>query len=242
MQAMDGECVHTAPSSKATCLLRLLRLTSDQELHMTTAKLSLLLLGGILTFRLAGQPAGRNAYSVTEVYYGLNGVGQVGPVNLSIYRDGPKVLVENQNTPEQARKYHIRLLFDRRTHVQIFWDVDLPAFCNTAPFKDDDPADGDPFGTDVAVFLRDAKEIGVETIHGMATRIYEDARPGRTVKMWIDPKSGAAMKVESTLDGNTLTNLEVLKLSVGKPPAELFVIPAACARALKAAAGTRVKP
>jgi hypothetical protein len=67
-----------------------------------------------------------------------------------------------------------------------------------------------------------------------------------TVKMWIDPKSGAAMKVEATLDGKTQTTLEVLKLSVGKPPAESFVIPAACEAGLQGraleASGKTVTP
>jgi hypothetical protein len=157
------------------------------------------------------------------------------PVNWSIYRDGSKVLVDRQNTPEQTRKYHVRLLYDLATHTQVFWDVDNPANCNTAPFQDDELERGDPFGTDVSVFQREAKEIGAETIHGVATKLYQETSPNRTVKVWIDPKWGAARKVQATVDGKTQTMLEVLTLSVGKPPAESFVIPAPCAAALKVA-------
>ena len=102
-------------------------------------------------------------------------------------------------------------------------------------FQDDELERGDPFGTDVDTFKRYAKEIGTETTHGVATKIYQQSSPGRTLEMWIDPKSGAAMKVRATLDGKTQTTLEVLTLSVGKPPSESFVIPSACAETLKAA-------
>jgi hypothetical protein len=190
----------------------------------------LLLVGGVLVLGLSGQTARPNAYSVTEIYYAL-----AAPVNWSIYRDGSKVLVDRQNTPEQTRKYHVRLLYDLATHSQVFWDVDNPVNCNTAPFQDDELERGDPFGTDVSVFQREAKEIGAETIHGVATKIYQETSPNRTVKVWIDPKWGAARKVRATLDGKTQTMLEVLRLSVGKPSAESFVVPAACAAALKAA-------
>jgi len=196
---------------------------------MTIPRLSPLLVSGVLVLGLSGQTARPHAYSVTEIYYALT-----APVNWSIYRDGSKVLVDRQNTPEQTRKYHIRLLYDLPTHTQVFWDVDNPANCNTAPFQDDELERGDPFGTEVSVFQRAAKEIGAETIHGVATKIYQEASPNRTVTMWIDPKWGAARKVQATLDGKIQTTLEVLKLSVGKPPAESFVIPAACAAALKA--------
>ena len=70
----------------------------------------------------------------------------------------------------------------------------------------------------------------------MAVKIYQETSLNRAVKMWIGPKSGAAVKVEATVDGKTLTTLEVLKLSIGKPPAGSLVIPAARAAGLKAAA------
>jgi len=198
--------------------------------------LLLLLVRGILVLGLSGQTARPNAYSVTEIYYALT-----APVNWSIYRDGSKVLVDRQNTPEQTRKYHVRLLYDRATHTQVSWDVDNPANCSSAPFQDDELERGDPFGTDVSVFQREAKEIGAEPIHGVATKIYQETSPNRTVKMWIDPKWGVARKVQATLDGKTQTTLEVLELSVGKPPAESFVIPAACAAAFPAPAKPAAK-
>ena len=197
---------------------------------MTIPKLSLVLVSAVTVLPLAGQTARPNAYSLTETFYLLT-----KPVNFSIYRDGSKVLVDRQNWPPEQQKYHVRLLHDLQTHNQVFWDVDNPAYCNTAPFQDDELEQGDPFGTDVDMFKRYAKEIGTETIHGVATKIYQQNSPGRTVEMWIDPKSGAAMKVQATLDGKTQTTLEVLKLSVGKPPAEWFAIPSACVETLKAA-------
>jgi len=157
------------------------------------------------------------------------------PVNLIIHRDGSKVLIDRQNAPEEHGKHHVRLLYDLQTHNQVFWDAANPGYCNTAPFQDDDLALSDPFGADVDTFKRYAKEIGTETIHGVATKIYQQSSPGRTVKMWIDPKSGAAMKVQATLDGKTQTTLEVLMLSVGKPSSDSFVIPSACAETLQAA-------
>ena len=165
---------------------------------MTIPKLLLLLVGGLLILGLTGQTARPNAYSVTEIFYGLG-----APATWSIYRDGSEVLVDKQNMPDQARKYHIRMFYDLPTHTQAFWDVDAPAFCNTGPLQDDELESGDPFGTDLAAFRREAKEIGAETIHGVAAKIYQEASPNRTVKMWIDPKSGDALKVEATLDGET---------------------------------------
>lgn len=193
-------------------------------------KWSLLLVSAVTVVPLAGQTARPNAYSVTETFYLL-----AKPVNYSIYRDGSKVLVDRQNTPEQQQKYHVQLLYDLQTHNQVFWDVDNPAHCNIAPFQDDELERGDPFAADVDMFKRYAKEIGTETIHGVATKIYQQSSPGQTLEMWIDPKYGAAMKVQATLDGKTQTTLEVIKLSVGKPPTEWFVIPSACAETLKAA-------
>ena len=194
---------------------------------MAIPKWSQLLVGVVTVVPLAGQTARPNAYSVTETFYLLN-----KPVNFSIYRDGSKVLVDRQNTPEQQPKYHVQFLYDLQTHNQVFWDVDNPANCNTAVFQDDELERGDPFAADVDRFKQYAKVIGTETIHGVATKIYQQSSPA--VEMWIDPKYGAAMKVQATLDGKTQTTLEVIKLSVAKPPTEWFVIPSACAETLKA--------
>src|SRR5579871_277954 len=110
---------------------------------MTILKLLVLLVGAVTILPLVGQTSHPNAYSVTEKSYFLG-----KPANFSIYRAGSKVLIDRQSMVEQQQKYHVRILYDLETHSQVFWELNSPAYCQTATFKDDEPEQGDPFGSD----------------------------------------------------------------------------------------------
>ena len=196
---------------------------------MTIPKL--LLASGLLGLGLAGQPPRPSTYSVTELFYDAY-YGVDKPANWTLYRDGSRLLIEKQNTPGQQRKYHVRHLYNLETHSEIFWDVDYPGGCGTTVFSDDEIKTGNPFEALEPWQLKNAKEIGAETLHGVATKVYQ---VDLHLKAWIEPESGAIMKAEAIVEGKVETPLEVTKLTLAKPRAESFVVPAACIATLKTA-------
>jgi hypothetical protein len=66
--------------------------------------------------------------------------------------------------------------------------------------------------------------------------VFEVSNPTGTFKAWVDPKTGLVLKLEMSAPNTPkrTTIIEVKEFSAAKPPAALFIAPAAC---LQAAAG-----
>lgn len=173
--------------------------------------------GGLNVWAQQQQPT---AYTVTVVnsMFGL-------PVEETVYRDGSKAVID-MNTPAPAggTATHVRSLYDLSAHTNQSWDlVDSSGGCSSGTFSGDW---GDPFTS--MVDLSTAKGAGTETLNGFSTKVYEAAAGGATAKIWVDTKTGLAVKVQVTQGADTRTFSEVKKLTVGAPVAAVFKVPASC--------------
>jgi hypothetical protein len=167
------------------------------------------------------------AYTVTATN-SMMGEGQV----TKTYRSGSKALVDQFNATD-PKAAHTRSLYDLATHRNLSWSwPDSSAGCGTGTFSGDW---GDPFTGAAELTGPGAKQVGTETIHGLATRIMEGSASGATIKAWVDTKYGMVMKMQLSQAGSPLkTVMEVTDISLTPPPASIFAVPASCAAAAAA--------
>lgn len=177
-------------------------------------------------------PPEPDAYSVTTR------IQITGPVIRKTYRLGPKVLVD-QHAADAAGNDPSRVLYNLQTKESLTWNpADTSALClraNFGPREWQDPFEG---GADLA--MKDVKQTGTETIHGVATVILEsDRKPG--FRLWVDPKTGLMWKSQFTAKalGKTIVYFEVTDMSLTPPPALIFDIPSSCNAAKLAAPTTK---
>jgi hypothetical protein len=162
------------------------------------------------------------AYSVTEVNT------MMGPsMTMKIDRDGAHAVVEATITPQPgAAPSTTRTYYDLQNHKNYTLSLsDAAAVCSRGDFSGDW---GDPFEMSAALMKELApkhpREIGAETLNGFATTVMEtDAGPDQA-KFWLDTNSGLAVKVQK----GSQTIVEIKRLSLDKPPAALFAVPAKC--------------
>jgi hypothetical protein len=152
------------------------------------------------------------------------------PVTQTIYRNGSKAVIDT-NTAAVAgggAAMHVRSLYDLNAHTNESWDLtDSSGGCSSGTFSGDW---GDPFASQGD--LSTAKMTGTETVNGFSTKVYEADAPGVKAKAWIDAKTGMTVKMQMAQTGSELkTMLEVKMLTVGTPPAAMFVVPASCTAA-----------
>lgn len=175
------------------------------------------------------------AYSLTAI---VPGVVEGKTMTDKIYRDGSKVLVDSRSgaTAEMPKGLHTRLLINYQTHTGYTWDlIDTSSPCQRNAI----PGDwGDPFRTlaevDAENGVQNPKMIGTETVNGFPTKVFEASDAGEKTrgKIWVDEKYGSIIKIQMIPEGGPAqTLMEVKQLSLAKPPASLFVAPAACANA-----------
>jgi hypothetical protein len=141
------------------------------------------------------------------------------PIEQTIYRDGSKALVQQNNT---------RTLYNLQSGVSQSWDVTQDG-CSNGRFSGDW---GDPFAMSAEVAKQNPKEAGAETIGGIPTKVLEAAVPGAKLKVWQDPKTGLVIRAQMTPpSGPAQTVIDVRQFKVGAPPASTFALPAGCASA-----------
>jgi hypothetical protein len=179
------------------------------------------------------QPA-PTAYTVTQ-----SGSFAGPTTETTIYRNGSKAVVDSTTTGGggDAKPSHHRTLFDLQAGTSVTWNPDDSSeACGSGSFTGNW---GDPFvasaETTAEVVGKGAKEIGTETVNGIATKVYETAIPQGKAKVWMDPKSGLAIKAQlipST--GAAMTIMETKKYIMGAPSPAMFALPAACAAAAAA--------
>ena len=177
-------------------------------------------------------------YSITEVNAMLANGGM-----MHIYRDGSEALTDvvistgGGSTPTS----HTRTLYDMQAHTTYSWTVgDALGNCTNGTYTGDW---GDSFAASATMTADLAqpgvKQTGTETLNGFATKVYEitGKTPQESGKAWVDTKYGLVIKAQF---GGTMTLVEVKQLSLEKPAASLFALPAGCKTA--AAKGPAATP
>ncbi len=165
------------------------------------------------------------AYSVTEVN------SMFGPtMTLKIDRDGDKAVVDETVPARTAGSpdTHTHSYYDIKSHQSNSVDLNFAERnCSHGTFDDNW---FDPFEMSAHLMsdFTNAKQVGTETVNGFVTKVMESgaAGPGHK-KVWLDTASGLIIKAEI----GAKTIIEVKQLSLTKPPASLFAVPAACAAA-----------
>lgn len=168
-------------------------------------------------------PPEPTAYTVTTR------ISVTSPTIRKTYRLGSKVLVDVRD--ESASAPGSRTLYNLQTMESLTWNPTDPSVpCARAAFSPQ--AWQDPFEGGADLAMKDVKQTGTETIHGVATVILEsDKKPG--FRLWVDPKTGLMWKSEFTAKtlGKTMTYFEVTDVSLMPPPVSNFDIPSNCSAA-----------
>jgi hypothetical protein len=182
----------------------------------------------VAPWALAQTPKPPPAYSLTEVN------AMMGPsMTMKIDRDGPLIIVESTiATPAGAAPApgsHTRTYYDLQNHKNYTVDLDnAAAVCSRGDISGDW---GDPFEVYAGLMKelgpQNPKQTGSETVNGFATKVIETAAGPEHAKAWVDTVSGLLVKLQT----GAQTVLEVKKLTVAKPPAALFTLPAKCGAA-----------
>jgi hypothetical protein len=188
--------------------------------------LSLTFLGSFTVPAAQAQPARQpDVYSVTEVN------SMMGPsITMRIDRDGAHAVVEGTITPQPgtapSAASHTRTYYDFQNHKNYTLSLSDPAaVCS----RGDSPGDwGDPFDTSTGLMKELApqhpRQTGTETVNGFATKVMETDPGPDHAKVWLDNASGLVVKAQI----GPQTILEIKRLSLAKPAADLFAVPAKC--------------
>jgi len=187
------------------------------------------LLAACVPFLQAQTAPAPNAYTVT-VTTSLGGA----PSITKTYRQGSKVLVDRVAAADASRPgaAHTRSFYDLQTHKSLDWSTaDASGECSIGSFSGDW---GDPFTSAASMIDPSAKQVGTETIRGLAAKIVEVSSPSAKVRAWVDIKYGLLLKAQMTPTGGaTQTVIEVTGASFTPPPASVFVLSPSCAATAK---------
>jgi len=169
------------------------------------------------------------AYTIIE---GVN--GENNGATTTIYRSGDKVLQEF-NQPAQGGNPASRTLtlIDLAKHVNWSWDPAAdPIACGAGTFSGDW---GDPFGMmgelNDGIHKGELKPGGTQMLAGVSTTLYTGSTGGTPVKAWVDQKDGLAVKVVVGDGPQSMTMVDVRRVTFAAPPAAKFALPNSCAGA-----------
>jgi hypothetical protein len=187
---------------------------------------SLVSLASLIASGAGAQPAkAPQAYSVTEVNAMFGAT-----MTLKIDRDGDKAVVDETVPSRSAGSpgIHTHSYYDIKNHQSNSVDLNFAKDnCSHGAFDDNW---FDPFEMSATLLrsFENAQQVGTETVNGFVTKVMESgaAGPGHK-KVWLDTTSGLIIKAEI----GAKTIIEVKQLSLTKPAASLFAVPAACAAA-----------
>ncbi len=161
------------------------------------------------------------------------------PFTTTSYRLGPLVVVDYAGNPSEggdpSQGTHRRMLLNLDTKIRLTWDrVDANVPCVRSNFTADDRHGDDLedlFIGGNGLASKTARQLGTETILGIATRILETKdSPDAALRMWVDPRTGLVLKaaLASSAGGFQRTLWEVTHVNFEPPPASLFVVPPQC--------------
>jgi len=168
------------------------------------------------------------AYTVTA----NNSMAGAGAVTKT-YRLGSKALVDQSNGAD-PKAPHTRTLYDLQSHRSFSWYwPSISGGCSAGTFSGDW---GDPYTGASDLVSQGARQVGAETVHGMATKVFETpAGPSGKIKAWEDVRTGMIVRAQMIPpSGPPQTMIEVTSVSLVRPPASLFAPPASCASAVAA--------
>jgi len=184
--------------------------------------------------RLSAQGSIPQAYSFTAD----PGFALFGPNVVRVSRDGSKEAVDQTMAPGPGhdKEYHSHRLYDFQAHkLYIRVLSDSSGACGVQDITESTaPPELDPISGAAALLeeLRGTgqlKEVGTETINGIATRIMDANSAEGNGKIWIAQNGGFPVKVVATgPDGKAQTIIEVKQLSLARPPASAFALPEGC--------------
>lgn len=162
------------------------------------------------------------SYTVTQV----NSMAGTS-VTQTIYRSGSKAVIDTDSS-------HTRTLYDLEAHRNFTWYPADASSCSGGTFSGDW---GDPFKTSAELTseIKGGKQLGSETVNGIATNVVEVTKDGTTVKAWIETKTGLLMKAQLAMGSEPpKVIIEVKRFTTASPAASLFVLPTGCAAAANA--------
>jgi hypothetical protein len=127
------------------------------------------------------------------------------------------------------------MLLNLNTRIRLTWDrVDAFVPCVRSNFTPEDRYGDDlqdPFVGGNALASKTARQLGTESILGIATRILETTDdPNAALRTWVDPRTGLVMKLMlvSPAAGLRRPLFEVMHVSFEPPPVSLFAVPPQC--------------
>ena len=225
---LGSRIVPWTPSSLGKRLATdLLRTNNFSMVHRTFFRLVASTALAFFSMALQAQvPTEPTAYSVT-VRYEISGTAL-----RTTYRLGSRVLVDQIPAPgippSATPTSPTRTLYFLDTSQSLSWEPANPAAaCTSGSFQGD--AWLDPFSGAADLALPDVRQLGSETIHGIAAKILvSKAKPG--FKLWVDPKTGLMLKAEFTPPSSdkAIPYFEVVEVDLEPPPARLFEVPSRC--------------
>jgi hypothetical protein len=192
--------------------------------------LAVFAIGGVGTPYLAAQYApAPETYSVTQ----LNSM--MGPTIIQrIWRDGSKAVIDLSTPSAQpgGKASHVRTVYDLAAHTTVSWDPTSSApQCGTGKYGGDW---GDPFAASAEMnadlLSKKVTPAGTETVNGISVKVLDaDLGADGKAKVWVEPKYGLIMKAElTTPNAAPRALLQTQTLSLAKPPAATFALPAGC--------------
>ncbi len=181
---------------------------------------------------LEAQGPAPQTYSLTED----PAFALLGPSVVKISRDGSKEVVDQIMPvgPGRAKEFHNHLLYDFQAHKLYAQDVGDPSVpCGVQDYTDPAaPPEFDPISGSDALMKEltegnaQLKQVGTETLNGIAAKVMEFTSAQGNGKVWIAQNGGFPVKIVSIgPDGKAQTLIEVKQLSFAKPPASAFAAP-----------------
>jgi len=151
---------------------------------------------------------------------------------MTTYRSGQRV-VTDMYYPSQSGSpaRHAYTFYDLTAGTSHTWDPAItPPSCSAGTFSGDW---GDPFQATTELMdgikKGDLKPAGVETLHGVATKVYTGSGQGVNVKAWLDEKDHLVIRAAFGPPGADMTTMvDITKISLAPPPETAFVVPAYC--------------
>jgi len=169
------------------------------------------------------------AYTITEAIAGASAGS-----TMTVYRNGTKALTDmfHPAQPDGAPARHTLTFYDLAANTSHTWDPAItPPSCSVGTFSG---GWGDPFEATAeltaSIAKGDLKPAGMETLHGIPTKVYAGVTQGMNLKAWLDEKDGLVIKMAFGAPGATMTTMvDISKVSFAPPPASLLAMPAYCA-------------
>lgn len=185
---------------------------------------------GVLAFSAlvvaqAPEPA---AYTITSALTGPD------PGTMTVYRNGSMALLELNHPakPDGTPANRSLTLYDLKAMTSLSWDPGTsPPACSVGRFSGDW---GSPFAMtaelSASIAKGDLKPNGLETLNGIATKVYAGTTQGSSLKAWFDEKDGLVIRaIVSAPGAPQMTLVDVRNVSFTPPPASRFALPVGCA-------------